>query len=234
VAREVPVTGTQVVLVHGTFHGGWCFERVVAGLADRGVPAVAVDLLAQSDRSGLRSDLHTDAAHVAEILDGLAGATVLLGHSYGGAVITEAGTHPSVGHLVYLCALVPDRGETCGELFGADAVPEDLVATVDRETAVAKYYHDCDEATVAWGLDQLRPHPLAWMAQRPTDAAWRSKPSTYVVCTEDRTFAPELQRIWAKRCTSSVEWESSHAPFFSHPDWIVDMVADLVQTVPQR
>src|SRR5258708_3580260 len=107
-----PMTAT-VVLVHGAWHGAWCFERVMPLLADAEVPAIAVDLPGHGADEGPFTDLHGDAARVLAVLNEIEGGVVLLGHSYGGAVITEAGVHPAVTHLVYLCALLPADGASC-------------------------------------------------------------------------------------------------------------------------
>ena len=96
-----------VVMVHGAWHGPWCFERVVPLLRDADVDARAVALAGEGYES--------DVASVRDALDGIAGDVVLLGHSYGGAVITEAGVHPAVRHLVYLCAFALDEGESSRE-----------------------------------------------------------------------------------------------------------------------
>ena len=104
---------TTVVLVHGAWHGAWCFDRVIPLLEEAGVPALAVDLPGHGGDEGPFTDLHGDAAYVWATLDGIDGEVVLLGHSYSGAVITEAGVHPSVRHPVYLCAMALDLGESC-------------------------------------------------------------------------------------------------------------------------
>src|SRR5438132_10381075 len=102
-----------VVLVHGAFHGAWCFDRVLPLLRDAGVEAVAVDLPGHGDDAGPFADLHGDADRVRAVLDEAGDGAVLVGHSYGGAVVTEAGQHPAVAHVVYLCALALDEGESC-------------------------------------------------------------------------------------------------------------------------
>src|SRR5438874_2230227 len=94
------------------WHGAGCFGRVLPLLDAAGVPAVAIDLPGHGADPGPVTDLHGDADRVRSVLDGIDGDVVLLGHSYGGAVITDAGTHPSVRHLVYLCALALDAGES--------------------------------------------------------------------------------------------------------------------------
>src|SRR4249920_292329 len=94
----------SVVLVHGAWHGAWCWEPVVDGLCARGIDVVAVDLPGHGEDRGTLTDLHGDAARVREVLDQLEAPVVLVGHSYGGAVITEAGVHPNVHQLVYVAA----------------------------------------------------------------------------------------------------------------------------------
>src|SRR5689334_12110464 len=111
-AASAPAT---VVLVHGAFHGAWCWSKVVPLLEEAGIPVVAVDLPGHGDSPGPPGDLYDAAAHVRAALDGIAGLKVVCGHSYGGAVITEAtADRADVTQLVYLAALMPDVGETVG------------------------------------------------------------------------------------------------------------------------
>jgi pimeloyl-ACP methyl ester carboxylesterase len=238
---------TSVVLVHGAWHGAWCFDRVVALLDAAGVEAIAVDLPGHGDDPGPLGDLHTDSARVTEVLDGLDGDCVLLGHSYGGAVITEAGVHPAVRHLVYLCAFVIDTDESCmaaaielaatldlslGEgtnLVEAMTVHDDGTTTVSPDGAAQSFFHDCDDSTVAAAVARLGPQPTISLADTPTAVAWRERPSTYVVCTEDLAVPAALQRAMAARCTGSVDWPTSHSPFLSAPDRVADLLSSLVR-----
>src|SRR4051812_2321482 len=98
----------SVVLVHGAAHSGWCWDRVVAGLTAAGITARAVDLPGHGQDTGALTDLHGNAASVTAVLDAMEGPVVLVGHSLGGAVITEAGVHPKVVRLVYIAAMVLD------------------------------------------------------------------------------------------------------------------------------
>jgi pimeloyl-ACP methyl ester carboxylesterase len=238
---------TSVVLVHGAWHGAWCFDPVLEALAARGIDAVAVDLPGHGDDPGPLGDLHTDAARVREVLDGLDGDCVLLGHSYGGAVITEAGVHPAVRHLVFLCAFALDAGESCmaaavreaeelelswGEgpnLADGIEAHDDGTSTVTREIAAQCFFHDCDPADAAAALDRLGPQPMVTLADEPRAVAWRERPSTYVVCTDDQAVPEALQRVMAKRCTSSVDLPTSHSPFLSAPEAVADLLADLAR-----
>ena len=225
-----------LVLVHGAWHGGWCWERIVDRLSASGVRAVAVDLPGHGGDPGPLSDLHGDSARVRGVLDGIDAPVVLVGHSYGGAVITEAGDHSAVAHLVYLCALALDEDETCASAASAEAaaagishegrpdlgagfIPNDQGGvTLDRSVAAACLYNDCDPETAKWALVRLGAQPLVTLQQAPSRVAWRVKPSTYIVCANDLAIHPDLQRILAKRCTNSTEWDSDHSPFLSQPD----------------
>ena len=239
-----------VVLVHGAWHGAWCFDPVMPLLAEVGVHAVAVDLPGHGDDPGPFVDLHGDADRVRSVLDTIDGDVVLLGHSYGGAVITEAGVHPAVTHLVYLCALALDDGESCA----AAAVTEtsdlsyegrpsladgwvthpDGTTTLTPEGAVACLYNDCDLETVEWALAQLGPQPMANLGQVPDAIAGRTRPSSYIVGAEDKTIHPGLQRVLARRCTESVEWSKGHSPFASRPKAVSALLQSLATDVPKR
>lgn len=239
-----------VVLVHGAWHGAWCWERVVGPLRDAGVEVVTPDLPGHGGDPGPLGDLHGDANRVRDVLDSLDSPVVLLGHSYGGAVVTEAGDHPAVAHLVYLCAFALDAGETVAT--GGTNDPDtaaistvsrlDLVSTfvpntdgtavtVTRDGAIAALYNDCDAASIEWALARLGPQPLITFQQPPDAVAWRTRPSTYVVCADDETIHPELQRIMARRCSTSIEWPTGHSPFLSRPELVVDLLRGLARSV---
>jgi len=233
-----------VVLVHGAWHGAWCWEPVVEGLAAEGIDALAVDLPGHGADTGSFGDLHSDAARVREVLDQQAGRdAVLVGHSYGGAVITEAGGHPAVGRLVFLCALALTASESCVSVAAGDPAAasishdgrpdlgqavtpdDDGTITLDPALAAACLYNECDPETAAWAVGRLGPHPLVTLQQTPLSVAWLSKSSTYAVCANDLAIHPGLQRIMAARCTRTVEWESDHSPFLSHPDLVIRLLA---------
>jgi pimeloyl-ACP methyl ester carboxylesterase len=238
----------HVVLVHGAWSGAWCWERVIPALAEQdGLRPTAINLPGHGGDASRMSDLHGDAARVAETLNELGEPAILVGHSYGGAVITEAGDHPLVQHLVFIAAMALDAGESCQKVateevavagidwkgrpnFGKGfLVAPDNTVTLDPAVAAQCLYNDCDEATVAWALDRLGPHPLENLQQAPSRIAWRAKPSTYVVCAEDLVVHPVLQRILAKRCTSVVEWPTGHSPFLSDPGRVSGLLTELAK-----
>jgi pimeloyl-ACP methyl ester carboxylesterase len=232
-----------VVLVHGAWHGAWCWDAVVPLLDAAGVPSVAVDLPGHGASTEPVGDLYTDADHVRGVLGSIDGPIVLAGHSYGGAVISEAASGVSgVRSLVYLCAIVPDIGETVtavpveglpadegsGGLGELIQVHEDGTTTIDDAAAAPFFYGDCAPATAADSLKRLSPQSSASFVQPLRHAAWREIPSTYVVCTGDQVIAVPFQRALASRAGSTVvEWPTSHSPFLSRPDLVAALLVQL-------
>jgi pimeloyl-ACP methyl ester carboxylesterase len=237
-----------IVLVHGAWHGAWAWERVLPLLASAGVECFALDLPGHGEDGGPFGDLNSDVACVSEKLDEFKGDVVLVGHSYGGAVITQAGIHPAVQHLVYVAAFALDDSESCVSAATAEVQASRIshngrpnlgagfilssgdMITLDPATAAECLYNDCDADTVAWALARLGPQPLITLQGTPKVAAWRTKPSTYVVCADDMAVHPELQRIMARRCGSAVEWPTDHSPFLCRPDLVAGLLADLAKS----
>jgi pimeloyl-ACP methyl ester carboxylesterase len=228
-----------VVLVHGAWHGAWCWDKVVPLLTEAGVPALAVDL---AGPDGLPGDLGADAAAVRRTLDTLEGPALLCGHSYGGMVVTEAGLHPAVVHLVYVAAFVADVGTSLRELLSPDSgwlrlkiVVGDDGLTRPDPTAVERLYHDCHPADAGAARARLRLQHRRGFAQPLSAAAWHSVPSTYAVCAEDRAVDPAAQRSMAVLAGSqTVEWPTGHSPFLSRPDLVAGLIADLAWRAGRR
>lgn len=219
---------TTILLTHGAFHGGWCFEPLIEVLSERGIATATVDLPL--------TDLTDDAAVVTAVLDTIDDDVVLLGHSYGGAVITEAGTHPRVRHLVYLAALGPDTGETgsggpveIGEIFMTSMrVDDDGVMFVDPDLAAQVFYPDLDRADAERWATNLRPGNTGGTSV-VTEAAWRTRPSTYVVCTDDPILLVGGQRATAERIGATVhEIPGDHSPMVARPVELADILCTLV------
>lgn len=229
-----------VVLVHGAWHGPWCWRHVVDGLESAGVRSVAVSL--PSVDPAQEGGLTADAGAVREAIEGVGGPVVLCGHSYGGTVITEVGDHPAVRHLVYLTAFASDRGETLLSLATSDvarsAHEESLVPAIqfvddgkrmalDLELAVPLLYAQSPRKDVDLVLAHVASHAASSFETPTSCVAWRSKPSTYVVCARDRTLPPALQRFLAKRCTRTIELDTDHSPFFSMPEETTRILREL-------
>jgi pimeloyl-ACP methyl ester carboxylesterase len=222
-----------IMLVHGAWHGRWCWDPVRQLLHEGGIATAAVDNPSVT-RPG--SDLHADGDNLRTALDAISGPIVLVGHSYGGAVITDAGTHPNVEHLVYLTAFPLDTGESVMEndLHGGEEMKlgESLrfdgdVVSVDPARAVEFFFHDCAPDVADAAAARLEPMSLAAMRSVTRGVAWRDVPSTYVVCTDDRALPVALQRSCAARIGEVVELPTSHSPFLSRPDDVARMLAGL-------
>jgi pimeloyl-ACP methyl ester carboxylesterase len=222
------VTARPIVLVHGAWHGAWCWDKVVAGLRRRSVPVTAIDLPFEG--------LDADARAARSVIRDAGEGTIVVGHSYGGAVISAAASGlANVGHLVYLCAFMLAEDDDIAALLGRYPSPlgrymrqADGRTTVDPAGVEEVFYADCERRDVDDALARLRSAPS--LNLRPKGAprpAWRDIPSTYVVCTEDRAIVPELQRLMAARATHAVEWPTSHSPFLSQPDRVVALLVEL-------
>jgi pimeloyl-ACP methyl ester carboxylesterase len=241
-----PDRTSSVLLVHGAWHGAWCWEPVIAALGERDISAVAIDLPGHGTDAGSLGDLHGDAERVRRALDAFTEPVVLVGHSYGGVVITEAGDHSTVSHLVYVASFNLDEGESAmgaamaeseaGALDHSDRpdvlahihVDDDGTSTVDGEGARLLFYNDCTDAVADWAVARLGPHRMETLSQSPHGVAWRQRPSTYAICGNDNIVHPGLQRILARRATHVVEWPTGHSPFLSRPDLVADVLRDVV------
>lgn len=226
----MPLPG--VVLVHGLWHGGWCWQPVQDLLDEAGVANVAVDLPLTT--------LGDDVAALRAALGEFGRPTVLVGHSYGGAVVTGAGTHPDVRRLVYLAAFQLDDGESVNRALPERAIPPTRLRealrfsadgtriSLDPELGRELLYNDVPDDIARAMLARTRPVGRAVFSGTPDAIAWRTVPSTYVVCTDDCTVAPDLQRAMAERATRVLEWRSGHSPITSRPELVAELLLDEV------
>jgi pimeloyl-ACP methyl ester carboxylesterase len=217
----------NVVLVHGAYADGSCWTEVIQRLQSAGLKATAV----QNPLTSLADDV--DATR--RILALQDGPTVLVGHSWAGTVISEAGVDPKVSALVYVAARAPDAGEDYAALasrFPAPPASAGIVWSGDdgrlsEEAFLRDFAGDLpqDKARVLYAVQA--PFKRSLLADRTTHAAWRSKPSWYAVSTEDRTINPDLQRFMAKRMgAKTIEVKSSHLSLISQPDTIANLILD--------
>ena len=222
-----------IMLVHGAWHGSWCWEPLRTALQARGIETAAVDNPSVTKPG---SDLAADGDSLRRALEAVDGPVVLVGHSYGGAVISDAGTHPVVERLVYVAAFPLDAGESVirndlrgGEdtQLGEAMVFADGVVSVDPERVVEFFYHDCTQAVADTARAQLLPMSMAAMAGTARAAAWREKPASYILCTDDRAVSVALQRSCAARVDEVVEMATSHSPFLSRPDELAEILAGI-------
>lgn len=216
----------NIVLVHGGFVDGSGWQSVHRLLTQDGYNVSVVQNPTLS--------LVEDVAVTQRALDALDGPAVLVGHSYGGAVITEAGRHDGVAALVYIAAFAPDKDESVGTLVADPAPgapvppilpPVDGFLFLDRDKFAASFAGDLPaedaaflgDSQVPWGLDALNG-PI-------TDPAWRAKPSWYLVATDDHMIPPPVQHQMAERAGATVaEAAGSHAIYVSQPAAVADLI----------
>src|SRR4051812_5867803 len=215
----------NVVMIHGAYADGSCWSEVIERLQAAGVTATAV----QNPLSSLADDV----AATRLILARHAKPTILVGHSYGGTVITEAGTDPRVVGLVYVAARAPDAGEDFAALTTTFPTPPANAGIVYKNGFGSlnkhAFLHD-----FANGVDRSRARVLyavqghisaTLFGDRTTVAAWRSKPSWYAVSQRDRTTSPKLERFLAKRMKAkTIELDSGHLSLITHPRQITELI----------
>ncbi|MFI5880022.1 alpha/beta fold hydrolase [Streptomyces sp. NPDC051554] len=227
----------NVVLVHGGFVDGSGWREVHRLLTDDGFRVRVVQNPALS--------LAGDVAVTERVLDALDGPAILIGHSYGGAVITEAGNHDRVAGLVYVAAFAPDKGESVDTLIadpgpGAPVPPIlppiDGFLFLDRDKFHASFAADVPVAEAEFMADSQVPWGLDALGGAIGEPAWRHKPSWYLVATDDRMIPPPAQRAMARRAGSTVTGtDASHSVYVSRPDAVADLIrqaaADAIDAV---
>jgi pimeloyl-ACP methyl ester carboxylesterase len=212
----------EVVLVHGAWHGAWCWNGVLAELGRLGVPATAVEL----PLAGLAGDV----AVARSAIEAAGPASVVVAHSYGGAVISAAAAGlPTVARLVYLAAFLTAPDEDMSTLMSTRLTEALIVdergVTVDPAAAVKVFYGDTDPDAAASLVARLRPMAIAAAPPSAAEPAWRSVPATYVVCANDQAIPPDSQRKMALRAETVVEWPTDHSPFVTRPAAVAKLLA---------
>jgi pimeloyl-ACP methyl ester carboxylesterase len=216
----------NVVLVHGGFVDGSGWRGVYDLLTADGFNVSVV----QNQTLSLESDVETTT----NMLDLQDGPAILVGHSYGGAVITEAGTHNSVAGLVYIAAFAPDAGESVNTLIadpppGAPVPPilppENGFLFLDREKFAESFAADVPAELAAFMADSQVPWGVEALNGTISEPAWRNKPSWYLVATDDRMIPPPAQRAMSERAGSTVtEVSGSHAIYVSQPGAVASLI----------
>lgn len=219
----------RIVFAHGAFvrDGAWWWRPTAEILARHGLRSSAVIL--PSCEGEPRGDLHDDAAALRALLDASDEPAVLVGHSYGGVVLTEAGDHPAVRRLVYVTSFLPDAGEALADFGPGEPRPRhvshgDGTASIREELVRPLFAQDFDDATYAAAAARLTPQNEAVFGQPTAKAAWRTVPSTYVVCADDRATLPATQRKQAARATDVVELPVAHHPFVTRPELVAEVL----------
>jgi pimeloyl-ACP methyl ester carboxylesterase len=220
----------NVVLVHGLFADGSCWSEVIVRLQAAGLNATAVQ--------NPLTTLPEAVASAERVLARQDGPTVLVGHSFSGMIVTEAGMNSNVSALVYVAARAPDAGEDFAALAKKFPTPPASAGIIfdgdegrlSEEAFLRDFAADVPEvkAKVLYAVQE--PFQKALLTGKTTQAAWRSKPSFYAVSTEDRTINPDLERFMAKRMgAKTIEVKSSHLSMISHPDEITGLILEAAQ-----
>ncbi|SCL30191.1 Pimeloyl-ACP methyl ester carboxylesterase [Micromonospora rhizosphaerae] len=218
----------NVVLVHGGFVDGSGWQGVYDQLTKDGFNVTIVQNPTVS--------LEGDVAATRWVLDGQDGPVVLVGHSYGGVVISEAGNHPNVAALVYIAAFAPDKGESVQTLI-ADPPPGAPVPPIlppragllllDREKFAESFAADLPAQQAAFMADSQVPWGVDALSGQVTEPAWRSKPCWYLIATEDRMIPPPAQRAMSERTGATVaEAAGSHSIYVSQPAAVASLIKD--------
>ncbi len=226
----------SVVLVHGGFVDGAGWEGVYNALRNDGY---AVSIV-QNPTLSLADDVAVTKRAIAQV----PGPVVLVGHSYGGVVVTEAGTDPKVAGVVYIAAFAPDQGESVQSLIANPAPgapvppilpPQDGFLFLDRERFRAAFAADVDEAKAAFMADSQVPWGVEALAGAVSAPAWKVKPSFYLVATEDRMIPPPAQRQMAARAGATVtEAAGSHAIYVSKPEVVAELIVKAAESVSAK
>jgi pimeloyl-ACP methyl ester carboxylesterase len=216
----------DVVLVHGAFADGSGWQGVYRILTRQGYSVTVVQNSTIS--------LDDDVAATKRAIDAQDGPVILVGHSYGGAVISQAGSDPKVVGLVYIAAFALDNGESVGTWIknwpsGVPAPPvlppQDGFLLLDREKFPAAFAADVKPDVAEFMASSQVPWGVAAVNGAVTDAAWKTKPSWYLLTTEDHMILPDAERFMAKRAGSKVvEIKASHAVFLSNPDAVASLI----------
>ncbi len=228
------MTIRNVVLVHGAFADGSGWRGVYEHLTADGYRVAVV----QNSTLSLAGDVA--ATH--QVLDGLDGPAVLVGHSYGGAVITQAGNHPKVAALAYIAAFVPDEGESVGTLI-ADPPPDvqtppilppqDGFLFLDRDGFAKAFAADAPADLAAFMADSQVGLGVDALNGAVSAPAWRTKPSWYLVTTDDNMIPPPAQRLMSERANATVtETPASHAVFLSQPEVVAQLIKAAANATP--
>lgn len=238
---------TTFVLVHGSFHGAWCWFKLVPELEALGHRVVAVDLPAQGDDTTpadqVTLDMNVD--RVVDLIEAESEPVVLVGHSFGGATITATAERipERIALLVYLTSFIPLSGESINDITSSPIWPKEQgprafarsadghTVSVAPEAVRERFYHDCSDEDVAHCLERIRPQPFKPRATpiHTTQERFGRVPRAYVHCTDDKSIPFDVQKSIEARmpCDKVITIQASHSPFLSAPAELGRVLSDL-------
>ena len=231
----------DLVLVHGSFHGSWCWERLIPALELHGHRAIAVDL--PISEPGLGADAY--AMVISEAIDRLDGSTApaIVGHSMAGLVVPLVAARRPIERLIFLAAFLAQPGQSANDQRQAEPIDglvppttaewTDLgrdVWQIGARTATELFFHDASAEDASWACSRLRPQCYQVIGEVSPLAAWPAVPSSYIVCRDDRATNPE----WGRRAaverlgTEAIEIDGGHSPFLSRPEELARIIASIL------
>ncbi|WP_165066422.1 alpha/beta hydrolase [Marisediminicola senii] len=232
----------ELIFVHGALvrDGQWWWQRTADLLRERaGIHSRSVLLpsCGETTSSEVAGGLVADAAALRRELDDVDSA-IVVGHSYGGTVIAEAGQHPAVSHLLYISSYLPEVGQSQGAIMSGESDPVSVaggddgtlnLAGYDPDSFGARFLQDADDLARNQAWERVTAQAVGAFLTPTTNAGWHGVDSTYLVCGQDRSTSIGLQRFHANRATRSVELPTGHHPFISRPDLVVEQVQALAR-----
>ncbi|MGW0299213.1 alpha/beta fold hydrolase [Streptomyces anthocyanicus] len=220
-----PSSGKPVVLlVHGAWHGAWCWELLVPELTALGWQVETVDLPSASADPSNTAGMYDDARAVRRGLDAVGGPVTVLAHSYAGLPVTEAAAGAEVARLVYLAAFQLDVGDSLAGIAGGGIPSGDTGTLPAHEDPRTHLYADVLDEIATRAADRLVLQTVKSFSEPLTTAAWKTVPSSYVVCEQDRAIDPGFQKVMATRSERSYTLPTGHSPFYSAPGELARLI----------
>jgi pimeloyl-ACP methyl ester carboxylesterase len=225
-----------VILVHGAWHGPWAWQEVVERLSGEGIRTVALDLPSKGADTAALGDMHGDAEVVRAAIAEAGAPALVVAHSYGGLPVSEGAA--AAAHLLYVAAFMLEPGESLLGLRGG-VDPEWWLTSDDGRIVLPDdpkrvFYADCPPDVAERAVAALVPQNKDVFRQELRLAAWKTVPSTYVICERDNAIPPALQELMAQRAGTVSRMDASHSPFLSRPGEVTAIIQETLAAVIAR
>ncbi|MER7944414.1 alpha/beta hydrolase [Streptomyces sp. NPDC094458] len=216
-----------ILLVHGAWHGAWCWEKFVPELTARGWHVVTVELPSASADPEDNAGMYDDARVIRTCLDGIEGRVTVLAHSYGGVPVTQAAASAdNVDRIVYLSAFQLDEGDSLVGLSEGQMQSGDTGTLPVPDDPAKHLFGDVPAEDAARATQRLVPQSLKSFSEPLTAVAWKTVPSSYIVCEQDEILPPAFQEAMSARSERSYRLPSGHSPFLSMPAELAELITD--------